>query len=294
MSQPIRRGQLNLLAARLKSYRAHTYRTRPAQRLKSEDDALRFVNERGFVYFWPIKGVELPSLWAAVAGDRPVADDHDDPGHVTWAWKDKLLGAKKWFYAKVLRGKSTLISLKTLKYFYALSDNYGDPDDYLIEYEEGRLTQEARQVYEALLASGPLDTLSLRREARLAGKESSTRFEQALVALQRGLKIVPVGVAQAGAWRYAFIYELVGRWLPDLAAEARPIGRGEARAHLADLYLKSVGAATPAHMSKLFGWKVEEAQRACALLQHKRKARRAERVGAETGEWWVSAGLTRR
>jgi len=24
-----------------------------------------------FVYFWPIKGVELTSLWAAAAGDRP-------------------------------------------------------------------------------------------------------------------------------------------------------------------------------------------------------------------------------
>jgi hypothetical protein len=293
MSQPIRRGQLNLLATRLRSYRAQTYRTRPALRLKSEDDALRFVDERGFVYFWPIKGVELPSLWAAVAGDRPVADEHDDPGHVTWAWKDKLLGAKKWFYDKVLRGKSTLISLKTIKYFYALSENYGDPEDYLVEYEEGRLTQEARQVYEALLANGPLDTLSLRREARLASKESSTRFEQALVALQRGLKIVPVGVAQAGAWKYAFIYELVGRWLPDLAEQARPIGRGEARAYLADVYLRSVGAATAGQMSKLFGWKGEEAERACAALLAKRKARRAARVGGESGDWWVTASLAR-
>ncbi|MBK9210977.1 MAG: hypothetical protein IPL71_22930 [Anaerolineales bacterium] len=41
-----------------------------------------------FIYFWPIKGIDLPSLWTAVAGDRPVADKHDDPGHITWGWKD--------------------------------------------------------------------------------------------------------------------------------------------------------------------------------------------------------------
>jgi hypothetical protein len=117
-----------ITAAQLKAYRAQTYHLKPARRLKSEDDALRFVNERGFVYFWPIKGVELPSLWAAVAGDRPVADAHDDPGHVTWGWKDRLLGTKQWFYAKVLRGRATMIALKTLPYFYALSENYEAPD----------------------------------------------------------------------------------------------------------------------------------------------------------------------
>ena len=118
----------SITAAQLKAYRAQTYHLKPALRLRSEDDAVRFVNERGFAYFWPIKGVELPSLWAAVAGARPVADAHDDPGHVTWGWKDKLLGAKKWFYAKFLRGRATMISLKTLPYFYALSENYGAPD----------------------------------------------------------------------------------------------------------------------------------------------------------------------
>jgi hypothetical protein len=119
---------LVLSASQLKAYRSHTYHLKPALRLKNANDALAFVNERGFAYFWPIRGVEMPSLWAAVAGNRPVADEHDDPGHVTWGWKDQLLGAKKWFYAKVLRSRATMISLKTLPYFYALSENYEAPD----------------------------------------------------------------------------------------------------------------------------------------------------------------------
>ena len=74
-------------------YRAQTFRTAAGRRIATKEEAIAFVNERGYVYFWPIKEVTLPSLWAAVAGDRPVPDEHDDPGHVTWGWKDELLGA---------------------------------------------------------------------------------------------------------------------------------------------------------------------------------------------------------
>lgn len=278
-----------LSAAQLKAYRAQTYRLKPALKLKSEWDAITFVNERGFVYFWPIKGVELPSLWAAVAGARPVASAHDDPGHVTWGWKDKLLGARQWFYAKLLRGRATLVSLGTLPHFYALSENFGDMHlDYLAQYEAGQMTQEAKAVYEALLNKGALDSLALRREAKMAGKESNGRFEKALVDLQSGLKILPIGVAQAGTWKYAFIYELVDRWHPQLAEQARAIGRGAARAHLADLYLRSVGAATPQQITHLFHWKLDEARKACEALEQTGRARRAEKVAGVTGECWVN------
>ena len=282
----------SLTSAQLKTYRAQTYRSKPALRLKTEDDALAFVNQRGFVHFWPIKGVELPSLWAAVAGDRPVADAHDDPGHVTWRWKDSLLGAKKWFYAKLLRGKATMVSLQTLPYFYALSENYGDfQHDYLAQYEEGRLTQEAKAIFEALLQKGPLDTVALRREARMAGEGSNARFERALTEVQTGLKILPVGVAEAGAWRYAFIYELVDRYFPALAGQARAISRGEARAHLGDLYLRSVGVATENQIGQLFRWKPDETSQAVEALLKKRRACRVEKVAGQSGEWRATARL---
>ena len=139
----------------------------PAKRLSSPSQALTFVNQRGFVYFWPIKGIDLPSLWTAVAGDRPVADKHDDPGHITWGWKDGALDKKIWYYGKILRGKATMISLEVAPYFYALSENYGSPEeDYLIAYHEGRLTQASKQVYETLLDNGALNTLDLRKMAK--------------------------------------------------------------------------------------------------------------------------------
>lgn len=284
-----RQAANSLSSVVLKAYRARTFRLAPGRRLRSDADAIRFVNERGFVYFWPIRGVDLPSLWTAVAGDRPVADAHDDPGHVTWGWKDKHLGTRQWFYGKILRGKATMIALPVLKYFYALSENYGDLErDYLLEYQEGRLSQEAKGVFETLLEKGALDTVALRREAHMTSRDSNTRFDRAVTELQAALKIVPVGVAKAGAWRYAFIYELVDRYYPELAAEARPIGRGDARAHLTDLYLKSVGAATETQIAQLFRWKPREVDHTCQALAAAGRARPLETVGGKTGAWWAT------
>ena len=186
-----------------------------------------------------MKDVTLPSLWVAAAGERAVADEHDDPGHVTWGWKDQLLGERVWYYAKVLRKRATFISLAVLPHFYALSENYGEPDkDYLLQYDEGRLTFEAKTVYETLLNEGPLDTVSLRKSARMTSKASDSPFNRALETLQADFKILPVGVAEAGAWKYAFIYECVHRHYPDLAEQARPIRQAEARWKLAELYLR--------------------------------------------------------
>jgi hypothetical protein len=255
---------------KLNSHRTRTFNLPPSKRLSSPAQALTFVNKRGFVYFWPIKGIDMPSLWTAVAGDRPVADKHDDPGHITWGWKDGALDKKIWYYAKVLRKKATMISLDVAPYFYALSENYGSPeDDYLLAYEEGRLSQAAKQVYEAILNEGALNTIDLRRVAKMANARES-EFNKALEFLQSDFKILPVGVAEAGAWKYSFIYEIVTRHYPDLPEQARKIGEREARMKLVELYFQSVGAAQDGDAAKLFGWKKELITRTISSLVEKR------------------------
>lgn len=255
---------LNL--ADVRRWRDHTYRRTPERRVTNPDQAVAFANEVGFCFFWPIEGIELPSLWVAAAGDRPVPDEHDDPGHVTWGWKDSLLSQKRWYYARLLRRRATIVSLDYLPYFYALSENFGDPEDYLLEYEAGTLTAEAKAIYEALLEKGPLDTVSLRREARLAGRDNKSRFERGLTELQIGLKVLPVGIADAGAWHYSFVYDLLIHWLPELPARARPIGRGQARRVLIRRYLENVGAATPEQVARLFGWPQPDVDRTLSAL----------------------------
>ena len=48
--------------------------------------------------------------------------------------------------------------------------------------------------------------MRLRREARRRAESAKSRFDRALVELQVRLKVLPIGVAEAGAWNYAFIY----------------------------------------------------------------------------------------
>ncbi len=246
--------------SRLRAYRAATFRTAPGKRLRTRRDALAFVRQRGFVFFWSIQGIDFPSLWTAAAGDRPVSDQHDDPAHVTWGWKDSLLGERRWYYGKLLRGKSTMVSLDDLPFFYALSDRVGDLDDYLLGYDAGRLTREARQIADVLVTHGAQHTVALRRLAHLSSDGSKSRFDKAITDLQRGLWVLPIGVAEAGAWHYAFIYELFERWFPMVIDVARTISRTEAEDHLAARWLDSVGAALPRELQRLFGWSRDTAE----------------------------------
>lgn len=276
----------------LHDYRARTHRILAGQRLVDIKEAVDFVNERGFIFFWPIRDIRLPSLWTATAGDRPVADQHDDPGHVTWGWKDRLLGGHDWYYAKVLRKKATMISFDVVPYFYALSENYGSPeDDYLTLYEQGRMTQEARAVYEAILDKGPLDSIALRKAARLSSPENEYRFARALTDLQTDFKIVPMAVTQAGAWRYAFAYDIVARHYPEIPERAQSITEREARRGLLERFFSSVGAANVSEVTKLFGWRKRDAEIAIDELVKVGVLFRNVEIENIPGNWIVFAEL---
>lgn len=264
----------------LQNYRARTYRLLPGAALTNKEDAVAYVEERGFMFFWAIRGIDLPSLWTATAGDRPVAAEHDDPGHVTWGWKDDLLDKRRWYYGKLLRGKSTLVSLTTLPFFYALSSRVAELDDYQLVYEEGKLTREARVIADVLLNHGAQHTIELRRRAHMSASTSKARFLRALTELQRGLWVLPIGVARAGSWRYAFIYELFDRWFPEISKRARGIPAKEARSHLLSSYINSVGALRVRDVRKLFGWREEEVLQALSQLEDSEEA-----LHLDDGRW---------
>ncbi len=254
----------NLLAAR-----EIRYRRRMNLRITSPEQAVEFVNDVGFCFLFPIQNVEMPSLWDAIAG-RVVKTYPDHKGYEierTWGWKDEALDKKWWYYGKLVRARATLVSLGFLPNFYALSENFGDYEhDYLAEYKTGALTAEAKQVYEALLRNGALDAVRLRREVHMSSDASKGRFEKALTDLQTGLKVLPIGIAPVGAWRYAFIYEVLPRWFPEIPARAQAIGRTEARRCILDQYLRNVIFSTKPLASRVFGWSLTETQQAIDAL----------------------------
>jgi len=236
-------------------YRSNTYRIKPDIRLHTIIDAVNFVNERGFMFFWPITGLDLPSLWCGVAGDRPVPNNHDDPGHITWRWKDDLLGKKKWFYAKILLRRSTIISLKLIPYFFALSQSVHEClEDITYIYEQGKISTEEKQIFKALTLSGPLDTITLRTQSNLSAPESASRFNRALELLQRDFRIMPSGISQNGRWRYAYIYQTVYTVFPELIERSLQISKEEAINTILRSFFQSNGAGTIKEIQKLFRW----------------------------------------
>jgi hypothetical protein len=282
---------LSLTLTQIKDMRERRYRRRPELALHTVDDAIAFLDDVGFCFLFPIKGVELPSLWDAVCGRvKPVPNEHHDP-HIqkTWGWKDTSLDKRWWYYGKLLRKKATLVSLELLPFFYALSENYGDPArDYLQQYRDGRLSHEAKLIYEALLEHGPQHVIELRRLARLTGKSRTSAFQRELAELQADLKILPVGVARAGAWHYAFIYEIVSRWYPDLPERARAIRGDQARRTLLATYLDNVIAATAAQATRLFGWVKRDVEQAAAQLTESGRITTEVRVEGLRGKQLVS------
>lgn len=248
---------MTALPAEVQRMRDRLWRRRRDLRLRTSRQARTFVRQVGFCLFWPTSGIELPNLLQAIAGNaRPLTTGYDDPAiGRSWNWKDEALDKRWWYYGKLVRRRATLVSLELLPSFYALSENYGDPQDYLVEYREGRLSAEAKSIYEVLLQQGPTDTVRLRAEARLASTSAKARFDRALVELQAGLKVLPVGVAEAGAWRYAFIYELVDRWVPQVPDQARGLSVGEARRRILRQLLGNLIVADRAGLARILGWR---------------------------------------
>lgn len=276
--------------ARVEAYRANTYRLHPRRRVTTLEQAIAYVEERGFVFFWPIGDIELPSLWTAVTGIFQVPSNHDHPGHITWGWKDQMLGNKRWYYAKVLKRKGTMISPEVAPYFYALSENYGDPEeDYLTQYGEGKMSPAAKAIYETLLKEGPLHTQKLRKKAGLGGE--LYQFSKGLDELQADFKVVPIGIARAGRWKYAFIYDCVHRHYPELPQQARPIDSHTARVWLLELYFRSVGAAPITDIAKLFGWGRDDLEEALHALGKTGLVRGGWRFEGQKVEGWALSEL---
>jgi hypothetical protein len=277
----------------LRAARAERYHQRPDLRVHTEEEALRFLNEVGLSLLFSAKDIELPTLWGALCGEnRPVPSHHDDPElGLAWRWKDTLPVAGKVLYGKYLRKRPVFISLDLAPYFYALSPNYGNPaQDYLQEYLDGRLSVEAKQVYEVLLNQGALPTSRLRREAALSGKSNASRFERALTELQMDLRIAKVAISDANRWGYCYVYDLLPRHFAQVVHRAESITGRQARETILLRYLQTVLAATSQQVQKLFGWQPSDVRRSAEQLATEGRLQAGVEIEGLDGQYLVSAG----
>jgi len=243
--------------------RDRRYRRRTEIRVGTEEEAARFVDEVGLCILFPVQRMELPSLWEAISGcTRPLPRHHDDEAlDNTWSWKDSLPAQRRIYYGKLLRSKGTLMSLDVLPSFYALSPNFGGEEDYLLEYEAGRLSREAKTICDVLLERRALPTGEVRRQAHLSSSSQKHQFDRAMVELQRKLMVAKVGTSDAGPWHYSYVYDLFPRAYPEQVETARFLIPRRARQTICRSYLRTAVVATRDYLSWLFGWEQTEVDR---------------------------------
>ncbi len=164
-------------------------------------------------------------------------------------------------------------------------------DRLLIEYEDGKLSEEGRRVYEALLKHGPLPTSRLRRQAGLGGKSNAARFDRAIVELQVGFKIVKTGMCDPNAWKYCYVYDLLLRRWPDFPERARATDTSEALGTLLLTHLRNVGVATVEGIARLFGWEAPRFAALCTQLAVSGELLAGVRVKGWPGEYLAWLGL---
>lgn len=258
-----------LTVEQVRAVRAERYRQRPALRVGDEREALAFLDDVGLSLLFSAADIELPSLWGALKGANtpPPGSNRGREIGLAWRWKDTLPIEGKVLYGKFLRKKPVFIALDLAPAFYALSPNYGEPaEDYLIDYQDGKLSVEAKQVYEALLTNGALPTSRLRREAGLSGKTNASRFDRALAELQMQFRVTKVATSDANRWGYMYVYDLFHQHFAATVAAARDLTGAQARETILTRYLNTVVAATESGVARLFGWTARDVELLVARL----------------------------
>ena len=135
------------------------------------------------------------------------------------------------------------------------------------------MTLSAKNIYDALLKEGALDSISLRKAARMTSAKES-EWNRALEDLQMDFKILPVGIAEAGAWKYAFIYQITAFIIPT-CLNRRASSANPSPEQIARVIFQIGGRRQLRDVNKLLGWGNELTARA---------------VGQIGGKWEIKNG----
>jgi hypothetical protein len=253
----------------LERWRDAAFRRVPGRRVRTERDALAFVEAVGLCstfYRFPEGG--LACLWEGVAGRRdprwPRHSHHDAAVGRTWDLKDRLPARRAVYYGKVLRGRPVLVALDLFPAFYALVRGRQRARDYRTEYEAGRLSLTAKRLMDVLIRRHPLYTREWRAECFLLEPGRTREFERAVAELQQGLWAVKTEERYEPSFSYRG--DLVEAWLPDLVREGRRLARPAAVRRLVGRYLAGAGWATARGLARLFSLSPGEVEAAVAAL----------------------------
>lgn len=213
--------------------------------------AARFVERLGFCTWAPVAGLPIPNLAEAMGESAWSVMTH------TWTWKDDVHLERRLYYAKIVKGQPSFITPEFLPDFVAALGGRGqeaerDPARLFLD---GRLSRDAKLMFDVLTDHPRLATGELRRRAGLAGSGATSAAERGLLELQRRLLICKVDLSGRTRGTYSYIWDLAERFWPDAFKEARGTtvlaARGNIRARLRAFGIEP----SPALEEKLLLWR---------------------------------------
>jgi hypothetical protein len=254
----------------IENWRDRAHRRLPHLALKTDSQALKFIDKVGFCFAFKAEHSELPCLWHAVCGRRdPIMPihTHSDPSlSFVWELKNVLPAERKIYYGKVLRRRPTMISLEFLPYFFALLHRTGLKGEYLDEFARGRLSPTAREIMDALGDSSPQVTKGLRIAIGRHAKSKTTEFDKAITELQMKMLIVKISEqVEPFSYEWAPAYAM----FPAEMRKARRISIETARERILAKYFEVQLVSSVDAIFRLFGWKKQIIFRTLGQLTEK-------------------------
>ncbi len=135
----------------------------------------------------------IPFDWKNVPIDSPIVWHTGDPETDPWEWRMRVLQERNDIaYGKVFFGTSGYITREWYPFFLTARRQGMVFDEW---YDEGKASQLEKNIYEAVSGNGRVALHELKSICDIH-KEDSSRFERALVNLQKNLFITMCGQTQ--------------------------------------------------------------------------------------------------
>ena len=232
-----------MLPEEIEVHRDRMWRRDPEYRVEDVYAAERFIEDVGFCEALTDSRRPGPSLYTAVCGRRdahmPRNVQKDPESRLAWELKDSVMRRGRFFYGKLLKGRSTFITPRLLPFFNAL---WGVPQ----RMEKKVLSADAQAILKIMRREWEMATRDLREES---GIKERARFDRAMVQLQKTLKIIPSDVLYEPTFTY--IWSISEARFQDQLREK--VEREVALREIARAYLTGAGMTLRGELARVTG-----------------------------------------
>jgi hypothetical protein len=259
-------GEFVLTEAMVAARRASARCLSDGRKASLDEEAARYVDERGFAPIMRLRGCDLPSLSEADVREPWQGFDITDGA---WRWKEVLPEQRRCAYGRFLLNRGFFISWRLFPAFYRLYGHFADESKGTEqrtareEYADGLLGRLEWLVLETIAERGPVDSRLLWQEVKRAFGGDRSRFERALVALQAGFRVMVAGGSLEGWSMHR--WDLVERQAPAALLGQLP-GTDEARRALCLQYAANSVVCTVREVGAFFRWDLHTAAAVAAEL----------------------------